>query len=63
MRSRTEPDGCLPVARPHRTLQILCLVLIVSPLGKVRLGGTEATPDYTYTGWFSMLFAAGWASA
>ena len=27
--------------------------------GQVRLGGTEATPDYTYLGWFSMLFAAG----
>jgi len=38
---------------------ILCLALIVSPLGKVRLGGTEATPDYSYAGWFSMLFAAG----
>ncbi|MFI8482267.1 BCCT family transporter [Pseudomonas sp. NPDC078700] len=38
---------------------MLCLVLIVSPLGKVRLGGKEATPDYTYIGWFSMLFAAG----
>ncbi|NGN98696.1 BCCT family transporter [Grimontia sp. S25] len=38
---------------------IVCLVLVVSPLGKVRLGGTEATPDYTYAGWFSMLFAAG----
>ncbi|MEQ8394212.1 BCCT family transporter [Thalassobaculum sp.] len=38
---------------------LLCLALVVSPLGKVRLGGTEATPDYTYTGWFSMLFAAG----
>ncbi|OEE78888.1 BCCT transporter [Enterovibrio norvegicus FF-162] len=38
---------------------IVCLFLIVSPLGKVRLGGTEATPDYTYPGWFSMLFAAG----
>ena len=38
---------------------ILCLVLIVSPLGKVRLGGTEATPDFGYLGWFSMLFAAG----
>ncbi|MEI8607910.1 BCCT family transporter [Enterovibrio sp. Hal110] len=37
----------------------VCLFLIVSPLGKVRLGGTEATPDYTYAGWFSMLFAAG----
>lgn len=38
---------------------VLCLALIVSPLGKVRLGGMDATPDYTYIGWFSMLFAAG----
>lgn len=38
---------------------VLCLALIVSPLGKVRLGGRDATPDYTYVGWFSMLFAAG----
>ncbi|WP_103334845.1 BCCT family transporter [Pseudotabrizicola formosa] len=38
---------------------LLCLFLIVSPLGKIRLGGPEATPDYGYIGWFSMLFAAG----
>ncbi|MBB5021180.1 BCCT family transporter [Desulfurispira natronophila] len=38
---------------------LLCLVLAVSPLGRVRLGGTEAKPDYSYLGWFSMLFAAG----
>ncbi|WP_198683961.1 BCCT family transporter [Aliidiomarina celeris] len=38
---------------------VLCLVLIVSPLGRVRLGGTEAKPDFGYLGWFSMLFAAG----
>lgn len=38
---------------------LLCLALIVSPLGKVRLGGTEAKPDFGYAGWFSMLFAAG----
>ncbi len=38
---------------------LLCLGLIISPLGRVRLGGREATPDYSYTGWFSMLFAAG----
>lgn len=38
---------------------LLCFFLIFSPLGKVRLGGTEATPDFTYLGWFSMLFAAG----
>ncbi|MGB2079267.1 MAG: BCCT family transporter [Vibrio sp.] len=38
---------------------LVALGLIISPLGKVRIGGTDATPDYTYTGWFSMLFAAG----
>lgn len=38
---------------------LVCLGLAISPLGKVRLGGTEATPDYTDLGWFSMLFAAG----
>lgn len=38
---------------------LVCLFLIVSPMGKVRIGGTDATPDYSYTGWFSMLFAAG----
>jgi betaine/carnitine transporter, BCCT family len=38
---------------------VLCLFLIVSPYGRVRIGGKEATPDYSYTGWFAMLFAAG----
>ncbi|HCA24190.1 MAG TPA: BCCT transporter [Pseudomonas sp.] len=38
---------------------LLCLGLIVSPLGKVRIGGMEAKPDYGYIGWFAMLFAAG----
>ncbi|ARO15997.1 choline/glycine/proline betaine transport protein (plasmid) [Ketogulonicigenium robustum] len=38
---------------------LLCLALIVLPLGKVRLGGPDATPDYNYVSWFSMLFAAG----
>ena len=38
---------------------LFCLMLIVTPLGSVRLGGSEARPDYTYIGWFSMLFAAG----
>lgn len=38
---------------------IFCLALIVSPFGSVRLGGDEATPDYSYIGWFAMLFAAG----
>ncbi|WP_422666871.1 BCCT family transporter [Billgrantia endophytica] len=38
---------------------LLCLGLIVSPLGKVRIGGMHAKPDFSYMGWFSMLFAAG----
>ena len=38
---------------------LLCLALIVSPYGKVRIGGKDATPDYGYAGWFAMLFAAG----
>nr|WP_249325752.1 BCCT family transporter [Halomonas boliviensis] len=38
---------------------ILCVGLIFSPLGKIRIGGAEAKPDFTYMGWFSMLFAAG----
>ncbi|MGM0614739.1 MAG: BCCT family transporter [Pseudomonadota bacterium] len=38
---------------------LLCLFLIVSPFGKIRIGGANAKPDFTYMGWFSMLFAAG----
>jgi BCCT family betaine/carnitine transporter len=38
---------------------LVSLALIVSPLGKVRIGGMDAKPDYSYSGWFAMLFAAG----
>lgn len=38
---------------------LVCLALIVTPLGRVRIGGRDATPDYGYAGWFAMLFAAG----
>jgi betaine/carnitine transporter, BCCT family len=38
---------------------LVCLGILVSPLGRVRIGGAEATPDYSYAGWFAMLFAAG----
>ncbi|MCE8037865.1 BCCT family transporter [Halomonas sp. MCCC 1A11062] len=38
---------------------LLSIVLIFTPLGKVRLGGQEAKPDFSYAGWFAMLFAAG----
>ena len=38
---------------------LFCLLLVVTPLGRVRLGGSDARPDFGYLGWFSMLFAAG----
>ena len=38
---------------------LFCFLLIVLPLGKVRIGGKNAEPEYSYTGWFAMLFAAG----
>ena len=40
-------------------LLIFCLFLIVSPLGKIRIGGKDAKPEYSNLTWFSMLFAAG----
>jgi betaine/carnitine transporter, BCCT family len=38
---------------------VFCIVLVISPMGKIRLGGADAKPDYGYLGWFAMLFAAG----
>ena len=38
---------------------LTCLILVVSPYGSIRLGGPEATPDFSLGGWFAMLFAAG----
>ena len=38
---------------------LFCLYVAISPLGRVRLGGREAEPEYSYITWFSMLFAAG----
>lgn len=38
---------------------LVVVLLMISPLGRVRLGGPDATPDYSYPGWFAMLFAAG----
>nr|WP_067296683.1 BCCT family transporter [Marinobacterium profundum] len=38
---------------------LFCLALIVLPVGKVRLGGAKAKPEYSTMSWFSMLFAAG----
>ena len=38
---------------------VLSVALMISPLGKVRIGGTDAKPDFSLGGWFAMLFAAG----
>ena len=38
---------------------VFCLLLIVLPVGSVRIGGKDAKPDYSYAGWIAMLFAAG----
>lgn len=38
---------------------LFCVLLVFTPLGKIRLGGADAKPDFSYPGWFAMLFAAG----
>jgi BCCT family betaine/carnitine transporter len=38
---------------------LFCLSLIFLPLGKIRLGGIDARPEFSTLSWFSMLFAAG----
>lgn len=38
---------------------LFTLFLIASPMGKIRLGGKEAQPEFSRLSWFSMLFAAG----
>ena len=38
---------------------LFCLVVAFSPLGKVRLGGPDAEPEYSNLTWIAMLFAAG----
>ncbi|MEL6197858.1 MAG: BCCT family transporter, partial [Pseudomonadota bacterium] len=40
-------------------MTLFCLVLIVLPVGSVRIGGQDAKPDYSYPGWIAMMFAAG----
>jgi BCCT family betaine/carnitine transporter len=38
---------------------LFAFFLVVTPLGSVRIGGADARPEYSYLGWFAMLFAAG----
>ena len=38
---------------------LFCLILIVLPAGRIRLGGPDAKPEFSRISWFAMLFAAG----
>ena len=38
---------------------LFCLVVIVSPMGKLRIGGHDARPEFSTKSWFAMLFSAG----
>jgi BCCT family betaine/carnitine transporter len=38
---------------------LFCLALVFLPVGKIRLGGESARPDFSTLSWFAMLFAAG----
>src|SRR5690606_6806844 len=38
---------------------LVCLSVIILSWGSIRLGGRDATPVFSYSAWFSMLFAAG----
>ncbi|MDY6797924.1 MAG: BCCT family transporter [Pseudomonadota bacterium] len=38
---------------------VVCLALIFMPMGKIRLGGMDAKPEFSTLSWFAMLFAAG----
>ncbi|WP_088310731.1 BCCT family transporter [Novosphingobium sp. B 225] len=40
-------------------LLLFCVAVAVSPLGRIRLGGKGAAPDYSRMSWFAMLFGAG----
>jgi BCCT family betaine/carnitine transporter len=38
---------------------VFCLLLVVLPVGSIRLGGVDAKPEFGLLSWFAMLFAAG----
>ncbi|MEO1641911.1 MAG: BCCT family transporter [Pseudomonadota bacterium] len=38
---------------------LFCMALCISPLGRIRLGGREAVPEFKMHSWIAMLFAAG----
>lgn len=38
---------------------LFCIMILISPLGKIRLGGNDAKPEYGTVSWIAMLFSAG----
>ncbi|MEQ9546301.1 MAG: BCCT family transporter [Marinobacter sp.] len=38
---------------------VVCFALIFMPIGKIRIGGMDAKPEFSTMSWFAMLFAAG----
>lgn len=38
---------------------LFCVAIAISPMGKIRLGGAEAKPEFTVVSWIAMLFSAG----
>lgn len=38
---------------------LIFFLIGVSPLGKIRFGGQDAKPEFSFVSWFSMLFCAG----
>ncbi len=38
---------------------VFCLVILCLPVGRIRLGGPDAKPEFSTWSWFAMLFAAG----
>ena len=38
---------------------IFCICMAISRFGKIKLGGTSATPEFSFINWIAMLFSAG----
>lgn len=38
---------------------VFCIALVLSPFGKIRIGGADAKPEHSNLSWIAMLFAAG----
>ncbi|MEO1039533.1 MAG: BCCT family transporter [Pseudomonadota bacterium] len=38
---------------------VFCLFVMLSPMGRLRIGGREAKPDFSIKSWLAMLFSAG----